>query len=103
MALHADQLRLSTNIGGVIFRGGKENLLTDAGVTAADTLNGLDAFIDSQAVHADQAFFKRRIKTALRKTADITDAAVLNLTSVAGLYGLTNMGANGRYTELLDD
>jgi hypothetical protein len=101
MALHADQIRLSTNIGGSIYRAGKLGLLTDAGVAAADTLNGLDAFVDSVVVHADQNFYKDRIKDSYRKTADITDATVLNLTTVAGLYGLTNMGANGRYTELL--
>lgn len=101
MALHADQLRLSTNIGGSIYRAGRISLLTDAGVAAADTLNGLDAFIDAQVVHADQFYYKDRVKDSYRKTADITDAAVLNLTTVAGLYGLTQMGVNGRYTELL--
>lgn len=101
MALHADQLRLSTTIGGSIFRAGKLSLLTDTGVTNADTLNGLDSFIDSQLVHSDQNNYKKRVKDSYRKTVDINDAAVLNLTTVAGLYGLTNMGANGRYTELL--
>jgi hypothetical protein len=99
--MHADQLRLSTNIGGSIYRAGRIGLLTDAGVTAADTLAGMDTFIDSQVVHADQAFYKDRVKDAYRKTADINDAAVLNLTTVAGFYGLTNMGTNGRNTELL--
>ena len=100
---HADQTRLSTNIGGSIYRAGRINMLTDAGVTAADTLNGLDAFIDAVVLHADQNLAKDRVKDSYRKDINISDSAVLNLTTVAGLYGLTNMGANGRYTELLNE
>lgn len=103
VGLHADQLSLSTRIGGNIYRAGRMNLLTDAGVEAADTIAGLESFIDSVAVHADQAGFKDRIKDGLRKEPNITDVNILALTTVAGLVALTNAGANGRYNELLGE
>jgi hypothetical protein len=102
-ALHADQINLSNYVGGGIYRAGRLSLLTDAGVTAADTLAGLDSFIDAVAVHADQFYYKDRIKDAYRKEVNVSDANVLSLTTVAGLYGLTNLGANGKNTELLGE
>lgn len=92
--MHADVLRLSTMAGASINRAGGLGLLTDAGVAAADTLNGLDTFVNGVAVHADQYNYKPRVKLAWRVDAGITDATVLSLTTVAGLSGLTAIGTN---------
>lgn len=92
--MHADTLRLSNMSGGTIQRGGNVSLLTDAGVTAADTLAGLDSFVNGVNVHADQYNYKARVKLGWRTTAEYTDAAVLSLTTVAGLVALSNLGTN---------
>ena len=76
-------------------------LLTNAGVIAADTIAGLQAFINGASVHADNQNYKARMNAALTKDAGITDAAVLNLTTVAGLVALTSMGS-GTQPMLLD-
>lgn len=86
---HSDEIRLGVQAGGAVQRAGQIGLLTDAGVTAADTLNGLDAFVNGVAVHSDQYNYKPRVKLSWRVYSGFSDAAVLNLTTVAGLAALT--------------
>lgn len=100
---HADTLNLSRRGGGIIYRAGRLGLLTDAGVAAGDTKAGLDSFVDSVSVHADQQFLKARTKKAFRTDEAITDAAIAPLTTVAGLVALTQMGSNSMSTEYHED
>jgi hypothetical protein len=99
---HADTIGLSTRVGGAINRAAALGLLTNSGVAAADTLAGLDSFIAGVSVHADQIPHKARIQRALRADAGLTDAAVLGLTTTAGLAGLTSIGSGTNLGEYLD-
>lgn len=77
-------------------------MLTDAGVAAADTLVGLQTFIQGVSVHADQVNYKDQLKKAvLVNQNEVTDATVLSLTTVAGLTGLTQQGTNTLQGSLL--
>lgn len=91
---HADTYQLSRQVGGSVNRAGVTTLLTNATVIAADTVAGLGIAINSAVVHADQQNFKTRIVAALGKDGGITNASVLNLTTVAGLTALTDMGSS---------
>jgi len=91
---HADTYQLSRQVGGSVNRAGVTTLLTNATVQAADTVAGLGTAINAAVVHADQINYKNRIVSALSRDAGITNAAVLSLTTVAGLTALTDMGSS---------
>lgn len=101
--MHSDTIRMSKMAGGTINRAGVLGLLTDTLVTNADTLDGLDAAVKGVVVHADQLKYKDRVKLAWRVDAGITDATVLNLTTVAGLTALTALGSDTTTMSLLPD
>jgi hypothetical protein len=98
---HADETQLSTFVGSTINRAGAVGILTDAGVAAADTLDGLDAFINGVNVPGDISPLKAYVKAAIRKDAGITNATVLSLTTVAGLAALTSVGSRTQLQEVL--
>lgn len=103
-ANHADTQPLSKRVGGTINLGGVMGLLTNSGVAAANTLAGLDTFIDgvNPSLHADQQRFAAPLKAALRRDQNITNDNILSLTTVAGLTALTDLGTGTR-TDLLSD
>jgi hypothetical protein len=76
-----------------INRAGEVGVLTNSGVAAADTLDGLDAFANSFRGHADQQPYVSRVKQAWRVSSVFTNAAVLNLTTVAALALLASPSA----------
>lgn len=97
MFLSRSQGRAFNLAGGISF-------LTDAGVTAADTLVGLQSFIQAASGHADQYNYKDRLKKAvLANQNEVTDATVLSLTTVAGLTALTQQGSNTTQAALFLD
>jgi hypothetical protein len=100
---HADTIPLSRMAGASINTAGVLGLLTNTGVTNADTLAGLDAFVDSIVLHADQRPYSSRVKLAWRVDAGITDSTVLGLTTVAGLTALTALGSDTVTQGLLPD
>jgi hypothetical protein len=100
---HADVEPLSRRAGASINTAGVLGLLTNSGVAAANTLAGLDSFVDSIALHADQQPYKSRVKNAWRVDAGITDSTVLSLTTVAGLTALTSLGSDTTTQGLLPD
>jgi len=103
MALHADGNPLSVMAGATVRRAGTVGLLSDTTVAAADTLNGLDAAVDNAVVHADVRGFAGRVKRAWRLNDEFTNAGVLSLTTVAGLYALaTAYGTSPRQDLLID-
>lgn len=101
--MHSDTTPLSRMAGASINRAAEIGLLTDAGVAAADTLAGLDSFVDGVAVHADQLDYKPRVKLAWTVDAGITDATVAGLTTTAGLTALTALGSDTTTKGLLPD
>ncbi len=92
--LHADQLRLSRMIGFGLREAGEVGLLTDASVAAADTVAGVRAAIDAAGpVHAEYEPYRARSKRVVdlgAYSAELTDALILPLTTVAGLVNLTD-------------
>ena|SRR5262245_5160495 len=91
--LHADQFPLSRKIGSNLREAGETTILTDATVTAADNVAGLNAAVDNAVVHAEYNAYKPRIKQAIARGADsqeLTDPLILPLTTVAGLVALTD-------------
>lgn len=91
MANHADVQNLSEQVFSTITRAGSQSFLTDAGVAAANTKQGLIDFINSRSVHADQENYKQQFIRVLQFHADITDANILSLTTVAGLAQLVGV------------
>lgn len=90
--LHADQLRLSKEIGSNLRAAGDHGLLTDTTVAAADTNQGLQDAVTNAVVHADIIPAKHRIIRAIQRGADdatLTDAAILSLTTLEGAVDLT--------------
>lgn len=100
---HADTIPLSRMAGASINTAGVESLLTNTGVANADTLDGLDAFVNSAAVHADVTPMKARVKLAWRTGSEFTNDAVAGLTTVAGLTALTALGSDTTTQGLLPD
>ncbi len=99
---HADTLTLSRAQGRSFNLAGNLGLLTDSGVAAADTLVGLQNFINGVSVHADQVNFKDQLKKAvLVNQGEVTDATVLGLTTVSELVALTQQGTNRTEASLL--
>lgn len=102
-ASHTDEIALSIREGGTFRQSGDFGFLSDATVTSADTVAGLTAAVNAAVVHADTAPARERITRTITVGAaltDLTDARVLNLTSIAGLVGLT-ADANGNNRDLL--
>lgn len=101
---HADVLMLSRHQGRAFNLAGALGFLTDAGVAAADTLVGLQTFIQSINGHADQNNYKDRLKKAvLANQNEVTDSTVNALTTVAGLTALTQQGTNTTQSSLFLD
>lgn len=84
MAYHNDEENLRLQIVGSINRAEELLLLTDAGVAAANTKAGLEAFINSVTVHNDQENWKSALKQSIR-SLPVSDAVIADLTTVAGL------------------
>ncbi|HEU0184889.1 MAG TPA: hypothetical protein VFS27_06205 [Blastocatellia bacterium] len=94
MALHADQLRLSSEIGGNLRAAQDEGYLTNTNVAAADTVAGVRALMAGG--HADQAPNQHRFQRAVdlgSYSSELTDALIAPLTTVQGLLDLTQAGS----------
>jgi hypothetical protein len=88
--LHTDQIPLSREIGGNLRAAGEEGYLTDANVTAANTVAGVEALIAGG--HADQKPNQHRILRAIdlgEASQELTDALINPLTTLEGLVDLT--------------
>ncbi len=88
MAIHNDEANLAAQVASTITRAGGLSFLTDATVAAADTKLGLKNAINAVAVHNDSANIKALLIRALDLNANITDANIAGLTTVAGLANL---------------
>lgn len=91
--LHADQIRLSQEVGGNLRAAGEEGYLNDTNVAAANTVVGVEALITGG--HADQKPNQYRILRAIDEgeaTAELTDALIAPLTTLEGLVDLTQGG-----------
>jgi hypothetical protein len=84
---HNDVENLQLQVVGSLNRAEELLLLTDAGVAAANTKEGLKAFIDSVVVHNDQENWKTELKQAI-DASGIADSDITALTTVAGLIAL---------------
>lgn len=97
MSLHADQIRLSEMIGFNLREAGEVGLLTDAGVAAADTVDGLRTAVRTTGpVHAEYEPYRERIVRGINygaESSELTNALIAPLTTVVGLVALTE-GAN---------
>lgn len=101
---HSDQQFLSRAQGRGFNLAANIGLLTNSGVAAADTLVGLQNFMQSVTVHSDQVGFKNPLKrSVLANQNEVTDATVLGLTTVAGLVALTQQGTNTSQASLFLD
>lgn len=103
-ATHSDTVNLSRRTGANINFAAGLLLLTNANVAAADTVDGLDAAMSvvNPALHSDQQFIMNRVRRSLRTDAGITNAAVLGLTTTAGLTALTDRGTDVTTYDVLD-
>lgn len=101
MPRHADQTELSKNIGREIRRAQEIGWITDAGVTAANTVDGLKTAVSTAAAadttHGETAPIANSVLRSIdqgREIGDFSDAAILNLTTVDALVALTALGAD---------
>ena len=102
--LHFDQQQLSKQqIGAACKQGiaayGYYPMLTDTNVAAANTNAGLQAAVlaSAAALHADNRFAAPRINLGIKLglySGELSDARILNLTTTAGLVGLTYANPN---------
>lgn len=97
MAVHSDLNAHVRKVAANLRTAQEEALLTDTTVAAADTVAGLKTAIDNAVVHAAVLPTKDRVKRAIDAGAaagELTDAAILSLTTVAGLIALIPEAAN---------
>lgn len=91
MPLHQDALGLSAAAGRGLQFANYASFLTDTTVAAADTVAGLRTALAAAAVHKDVEPARNRISRAIDMgvaAGELTDAAILSLTTVAGLIAL---------------
>lgn len=93
---HNDAENLALQATSTLNRANSLGFLTDATVAAADTKVGLKMAIDAVVVHVGQENMKLLLKKAIDSDPNITDAAVLNLTTVAGLIALTGISTTSQ-------
>lgn len=95
MALHADENRLSFDIGGAIRAGGQYGLLSTTIITNATSNQDLQDDVDTQAglSHGDNRPFSKRLNRAIQlgnnATFDLENADVTGATTVETLADLT--------------
>ncbi len=94
--MHNDTVNLSQQVVTTLNSANALSFLTDAGVAAADTKQGLKNFIQSIKVHNDQENIKQLLMRALDFDSNITDANILSLTTVDGLIALIPLTNSGR-------
>lgn len=97
--IHADEIDTSVVVGHNVHRMSVLNLLTDANVAAASTVDELIANIetnkDSLHVDADWSTQGERALTIGEALADITDAVVAASSTVQQLVDATQAGSDG--------
>ncbi len=86
-ATHNDVENLNYQVVSTLNRANTLGLLTDAGVAAADTKQGLINFVNSITLHNDQENLRLSVVRAINASG-IVDADVLSLTTVAGLIAV---------------
>lgn len=101
--MHNDEYNLSQQISTTINNMGELAFLTDATVAAADTKAGLIAALNAAAAgfHHDARKIVLLFTRALDHNANITDANILNLTTVAQLAQLTGVYLPGSFATLV--
>lgn len=103
MAGHNDEYNLAQQVSTTINNMGELGFLTDATVAAADTKAGLIAALNAAAsgFHHDARKIVLLFTTALNHNPNITDANILNLTTVVGLAQLTGVYLPGNFSTLV--
>jgi hypothetical protein len=96
MALDTNQQEESYRPAGQFYIAQNDGLLTDANVAAADTVAGLRTAVTNAVASAVNASEMNRQRTLRAITTGVdagilTDAAILPLTTVAGLIALFNL------------
>lgn len=89
---HADQIRLSKEIGSNLRAAGERALLTDTTVAAANTNQGLQDAVTAAVVHAEVLPTKPRVIRAIQLgdyDDTLDDADILSLTTLAQAVALT--------------
>jgi hypothetical protein len=101
--MHNDEYNLSQQVSTTINNAGELAFLTDATVAAADTKAGLVTAINTAAVgmHHDLRKMALNLTRVLNFNANITDANILALTTVAGLAALTGVYLPGNFATLI--
>ena len=102
--LHVDAIYLSKQQIGGVCKGSlaayaSNPFLTDSTITSADTNAGLQTAVDTAkaTLHADARYFADRIKLGItlgKYSTELSDARILNLTTGAGLVGITAADPN---------
>jgi len=103
--LHADQIRLSKEIGSNLRAAGDMNMLTDTTVAAADTNLGLQNAVLNSVVHADKAPAKHRIVRAIQLgdyDDTLDDADILGLTTLEGAVDLTEAANDTNRNQMIE-
>lgn len=103
--MHADQIRLSKEIGSNLRAAGDMGFLTDTTVAAADTNAGLIAAVDASVVHAALLPAKPRVDRAIvlgLYDGTLTDANILSLTTLEGAVDLTQAADDVNRNQMIE-
>lgn len=103
--MHADQIRLSKEIGSNLRAAGDMAMLTDTTVASADTNQGLQDAVTNSSVHADKIPAKHRIIRAIQLgdyDDTLDDADILSLTTLEGAVDLTQAADDTNRNQMIE-
>lgn len=101
--MHTDAVSHSLRIAASIRAAEELSLLTDTTVAAADTNQGLQDAVTAAAGHTDLFPARDRINDAIQygeESGELSDSAVLGLTTIAGLLALLQAGGENRIEQM---